>query len=434
MNHELLRYKAYGGILMKILVVGGGGREHAIIWKLAQNPTIKKIYCAPGNGGIADLAECVPINAMDIEGIVNFSKEKQLDLVVVSPDDPLAAGMVDALQKAGIRAFGPVADAAVIESSKAFSKELMKKYGIPSAEYEIFVDCDKALEYLKNSKYPIVIKADGLALGKGVIIAADYKQASEAVLSMMKDKVFGKAGEKIVIEEYLEGPEVSILTFTDGKTIVPMVSSQDHKRALDNNMGPNTGGMGTFSPSRIYTPEIADYCMKNIFKPTIEAMNKENRTFKGVLYFGLMLTKNGPKVLEYNARFGDPETQVVLPKLKTDLLDIFNAVIDEKLEDINIEWNDSAVVCVIAASGGYPGKYTTGYEITGLDKLQNKDDIFVFHAGTKKENGKVVTSGGRVLGVTAMAENIDNARMKAYSAIKEISFKDMHYRTDIGIK
>lgn len=419
---------------MKILVVGGGGREHAIIWKLAQNPTIKKIYCAPGNGGIADLAECVPINAMDIEGIVNFSKEKQLDLVVVSPDDPLAAGMVDALQKAGIRAFGPVADAAVIESSKAFSKELMKKYGIPSAEYEIFVDCDKALEYLKNSKYPIVIKADGLALGKGVIIAADYKQASEAVLSMMKDKVFGKAGEKIVIEEYLEGPEVSILTFTDGKTIVPMVSSQDHKRALDNNMGPNTGGMGTFSPSRIYTPEIADYCMKNIFKPTIEAMNKENRTFKGVLYFGLMLTKNGPKVLEYNARFGDPETQVVLPKLKTDLLDIFNAVIDEKLEDINIEWNDSAVVCVIAASGGYPGKYTTGYEITGLDKLQNKDDIFVFHAGTKKENGKVVTSGGRVLGVTAMAENIDNARMKAYSAIKEISFKDMHYRTDIGIK
>jgi len=434
MNHELLRYKAYGGILMKILVVGGGGREHAIIWKLAQNPTIKKIYCAPGNGGIADLAECVPINAMDIEGIVNFSKEKQLDLVVVSPDDPLAAGMVDALQKAGIRAFGPVADAAVIESSKAFSKELMKKYGIPSAEYEIFVDCDKALEYLKNSKYPIVIKADGLALGKGVIIAADYKQASEAVLSMMKDKVFGKAGEKIVIEEYLEGPEVSILTFTDGKTIVPMVSSQDHKRALDNDMGPNTGGMGTFSPSRIYTPEIADYCMKNIFKPTIEAMNKENRTFKGVLYFGLMLTKNGPKVLEYNARFGDPETQVVLPKLKTDLLDIFNAVIDEKLEDINIEWNDSAVVCVIAASGGYPGKYTTGYEITGLDKLQNKDDIFVFHAGTKKENGKVVTSGGRVLGVTAMAENIDNARMKAYSAIKEISFKDMHYRTDIGIK
>lgn len=419
---------------MKILVVGGGGREHAIIWKLAQNPTIKKIYCAPGNGGIADLAECVPINAMDIEGIVNFSKEKQLDLVVVSPDDPLAAGMVDALQKAGIRAFGPVADAAVIESSKAFSKELMKKYGIPSAEYEIFVDCDKALEYLKNSKYPIVIKADGLALGKGVIIAADYKQASEAVLSMMKDKVFGKAGEKIVIEEYLEGPEVSILTFTDGKTIVPMVSSQDHKRALDNDMGPNTGGMGTFSPSRIYTPEIADYCMKNIFKPTIEAMNKENRTFKGVLYFGLMLTKNGPKVLEYNARFGDPETQVVLPKLKTDLLDIFNAVIDEKLEDINIEWNDSAVVCVIAASGGYPGKYTTGYEITGLDKLQNKDDIFVFHAGTKKENGKVVTSGGRVLGVTAMAENIDNARMKAYSAIKEISFKDMHYRTDIGIK
>ncbi|PNT93806.1 phosphoribosylamine--glycine ligase [Clostridium thermosuccinogenes] len=419
---------------MKILVVGSGGREHALVWKIAQSPLVDKIYCAPGNGGIASIAECVPIKAMDIEKIVQFSLDKSLDMVVVAPDDPLAAGMVDALEEAGIRAFGPTKKAAIIEGSKSFSKALMKKYGIPTAEYEVFDNSRDAVEYLKNSKYPIVVKADGLALGKGVVIAQNFEEARDAVNSIMEEKIFGASGDKVVIEEFLTGQEVSVLSFTDGKTVVPMVSSQDHKRALDNDQGPNTGGMGTFSPSRIYTPEIAEYCMEKIYKPTIEAMSKEGRKFKGVLYFGLILTSDGPKVLEYNARFGDPETQVVLPRLKTDIVEIFNAVIDEELDSIKIEWEDNAAVCVIMASGGYPGKYATGYEITGIQDAESDGDIVVFHAGTKKENGAYFTAGGRVLGVTATAGSLDEAIKKAYQGVGRISFKDMHFRKDIGLK
>ena len=419
---------------MKILVVGSGGREHALVWKIAQSPLVDKIYCAPGNGGISSIAECVPIKAMDIEKVVQFSLDKSLDMVVVAPDDPLAAGMVDALEEAGIRAFGPKKKAAIIEGSKSFSKALMKKYGIPTAEYEVFDNSKDAVEYLKNSKYPIVVKADGLALGKGVVIAQNFEEARDAVNSIMEEKIFGASGDKVVIEEFLTGQEVSVLSFTDGKTVVPMVSSQDHKRALDNDQGPNTGGMGTFSPSRIYTPEIAEYCMEKIYKPTIEAMSKEGRKFKGVLYFGLILTSDGPKVLEYNARFGDPETQVVLPRLKTDIVEIFNAVIDEELDSIKIEWEDNAAVCVIMASGGYPGKYATGYEITGIQDAESDGDIVVFHAGTKKENGAYFTAGGRVLGVTATAGSLDEAIKKAYQGVGRISFKDMHFRKDIGLK
>ncbi|HOQ00369.1 MAG TPA: phosphoribosylamine--glycine ligase [Acetivibrio clariflavus] len=419
---------------MKVLVVGSGGREHAIVWKIAQNKQVEELYCAPGNGGISAIAKCVPIKAMDIDGIVNFSKEKKIDLVVVAPDDPLAAGMVDALENEGIRAFGPRKNAAIIESSKAFAKDLMKKYNIPTAKYEVFEKSSDALEYLKNQKFPIVVKADGLALGKGVIIAQNLEEAREAVINIMENKAFGEAGNKVVIEEFMVGPEVSVLAFTDGKTIKPMVSSQDHKRALDNDQGLNTGGMGTFSPSRIYTKEMEDYCMEKIFKPTVDAMNKEGRKFKGVLYFGLMITADGPKVLEYNARFGDPETQVVIPRLKTDLVDIFNAVIDERLDEVDIEWEDNAAVCVIMASGGYPKEYKTGYEITGLDEAQKDKNIVVFHAGTKFEDGKYYTSGGRVLGVTAVESNLDLAIKKAYEGVSKISFKDMHYRKDIGIK
>lgn len=419
---------------MKVFVVGGGGREHAIIWKIAQSHLVDKIYCAPGNGGIAALAECVPIGAMDIEGVVKFSKEKGIDMVVVAPDDPLAAGMVNALEDAGIRAFGPTKEAAIIESSKSFSKNLMKKYGIPTAKYEVFENSENAIEYLKKQNYPIVVKADGLALGKGVIIAENFDQAQEAVNRIMCNKVFGDAGNKVVIEEFLEGQEVSILAFTDGKSVVPMVSSQDHKRAYDNDEGPNTGGMGTFSPSRIYTSELADYCMDKIFKPTVEAMNAENRKFKGVLYFGLIITEDGPKVLEYNARFGDPETQVVLPRLQSDLVEIFNAVIDEKLDSIDIKWSKSASVCVILASGGYPVKYQKGYEIKGIEDAEKDDSIIVFHAGTKYEDGKYYTAGGRVLGVTAVQSTLDDAIKKAYEGVGRISFKDMHYRKDIGIK
>lgn len=419
---------------MKILVVGGGGREHAICRKLAQSPRVEKIYCAPGNGGISRIAECVPVKATDIEGVTAFALDKRIDMVMVAPDDPLAAGMVDALEARGIRAFGPRKDAAVLESSKAFSKDLMKKYGIPTAKYEVFEDCAQAKKYLENQKYPIVVKADGLALGKGVIIAQEVDQAQEAVDSILADKVFGKAGDRLVIEEFLYGPEVSILAFTDGKTVVPMVSSQDHKRAYDNDKGLNTGGMGTFSPSRIYTPEMADYCMEKIYKPTIEAMNKENRKFKGVLYFGLIITPDGPKVLEYNARFGDPETQVVLPRLKNDLVDIFDAVIDEKLASLQIEWDNNAAVCVIMASGGYPEKYATGFEITGIEAAEKECGVTVFHAGTKLSGGNFLTSGGRVLGVTAVAPTLEAARAKAYEGVGRISFKDAHYRKDIGIK
>jgi phosphoribosylamine--glycine ligase len=419
---------------VKILVIGGGGREHAIVWKIAQSPLAEKIYCAPGNSGIAKYAECLPLKAMDIDGVVSFAAENKIDMVVVAPDDPLAAGMVDALEKAGIRAFGPNKKAALLESSKAFSKGLMKKYKLPTAEYEVFENSEHAIEYLRHQEYPIVIKADGLALGKGVVIAHGFDQAQEAVNSIMADKVFGGAGDKIVIEEFLTGPEVSVLAFTDGKCIVPMVSSQDHKRALDNDQGLNTGGMGTFSPSRIYTSVIAEYCMENIFKPTIVAMNNEGRKFKGVLYFGLILTKDGPKILEYNARFGDPETQVVLPRLKSDLVEIFNAVIDEKLETLDIKWDDNAAVCVVMASGGYPQSYATGYEIKGIEAAESDKSVVVFHAGTKYKDGKHCTAGGRVLGVTAIEKTLEKAIGKAYEGAEKISFKDMHYRKDIGRK
>lgn len=418
-----------------ILIVGGGGREHTIAWKLAQSPDCGKLYVAPGNGGTAAFCENLPIKATDVDGIVAAAKEKKVDLVFVAPDDPLMLGMVDRLEAEGIRAFGPRQNAAIIEGSKVFSKELMKKYGIPTAGYEVFDNSAAAIDYIKRrGTYPAVIKAEGLALGKGVIIAANLEEAEAGVHEIMDDRVFGDAGNRVVIEEFLTGPEVSVLAFTDGKTIKPMVSAQDHKRAYDHDEGPNTGGMGTFSPSRFYTEKTAELCMETIFKPTVDAMNREGRTFKGVLYFGLMLTTNGPKVIEYNSRFGDPETQVVLPRLKTDFLKIINAVIDEKLDEIDIEWDDSACVCVVAASGGYPVKYQKGYEITGLDKLEGQDDIMVFHAGTDIVDGKLVTSGGRVLGVTAKGANLDCAIKRAYEAIAEVKFKDIHYRRDIGIK
>lgn len=421
---------------MKILVVGGGGREHAIVKKLHESKYAPELFCAPGNGGIASIATCLPVKATDVQGIVNISKEYKFDLVFVAPDDPLMLGTVDALEKEGIRAFGPHQCAAIIEGSKAFSKDLMKKYNIPTASYEVFDKAENALEYIKaTNQYPTVIKADGLALGKGVIIAQNYEEAEDAVKSIMCDKVFGESGSRVVIEEFLTGPEVSVLAFTDGKTIVPMVSAQDHKKAFDNDKGPNTGGMGAFSPSRNYTDDVAKECYERIFKPTMDAMNAENRTFKGVIYFGLMLTQNGPKVIEYNARFGDPETQAVLPRLKTDFIDIINAVIDEKLDTLNIEWKKEAAVCIVLASGGYPAKYETGKEITGLDSdVFNSDDMFVYHAGTKLENGKVLTAGGRVLGVTAIGDTLDDAIAKSYKALKNISFDKMHYRNDIGIK
>ena len=421
---------------MKILVVGGGGREHAIVKKLHESKYAPELFCAPGNGGIASIATCLAIKATDVEGIVNTAKEKNIDLVFVAPDDPLVLGMVDKLEENGIRAFGPRQCAAIIEGSKVFSKELMKKYNIPTAGYEVFEDAELALKYIREQNdYPTVIKADGLALGKGVIIAQDYAEAEDAVKSIMCDKVFGASGNRVVIEEFLTGPEVSVLAFTDGKTIVPMVSAQDHKRALDNDQGLNTGGMGAFSPSKNYTPDVADECFKTIFVPTMEAMNKEGRTFKGVIYFGLMLTPKGPKVIEYNARFGDPETQAVLPRLKTDFIDVINSVIDEKLDSINIEWSDNAAVCIVLASGGYPTKYESGKEIFGLDSEQLKaDDVFVYHAGTKAENGKIYTAGGRVLGVTSTGKDLDEAIAKSYSALKNISFEKMHYRNDIGRK
>ncbi len=418
---------------MKILVVGGGGREHAIIWKLSQSSKVTELYCAPGNGGIGELANCVDIEARDIENMVSFAKEKSIDLVIVTPDDPLALGMVDALEESGIKAFGPKKNAAIIESSKVFAKELMKKYDIPTGEYEVFDDYDKALYYLeRTTSYPLVLKADGLALGKGVVISDNLKEAQEALRSIMVDKIFGQAGDKVIIEEFLRGPEVSILAFSDGKTVIPMVSSQDHKRIYDGDKGPNTGGMGTFSPSRVYTPEIAEYVQNKILNPTIEAMYREQRPFKGVIFLGLILTAEGPKLLEYNSRFGDPETQVVIPMLKTDLLDIFMAVVDERLDNITIEWEDKAAVCVILASGGYPGSYTKGYPIYGLDDLKDYDDILVYHAGTKKRDNRYWTNGGRVLGVTAIAENLDRATQKAYKAVEKIRFEGMHYRKDIG--
>lgn len=419
---------------MKVLVIGSGGREHTIIWKLSQSPKVDKIYAAPGNGGISELAECVPISVMDFNALTAFAQKNAIDLTVVAPDDPLAAGAVDAFESVGLRAFGPNKAAAIIEGSKAFSKNLMKKYGIPTADYEVFDNSSDAVSYIKEqNKFPVVVKADGLALGKGVIIAQTFKEAETAVHEIMDDKVFGAAGGKVVIEEFLTGPEISVLAFTDGKVVKPMVSAQDHKRAYDNDQGLNTGGMGTFSPSRIYTPELAEECMQKVFLPTMEAMRKEGRTFKGVLYFGLMKTADGIKVIEYNCRFGDPETQVVLPRLKTDLYDIFNAVIDEKLSDIDIEWEDNAAVCVVLASGGYPQHYEKGYPIEGIKQAESLGAM-IFHAGTVYEDGCYRTNGGRVLGVTATGETLDAAIKEAYRYVDMISFRDMHFRKDIGIK
>ena len=418
---------------MNILMIGSGGREHALIKKLLESPKCTKLYCAPGNGGISKDAECVNISVMDKEKMVEFAKTNAIDLVFVAPDDPLADGMVDAFDEAGIRAFGPNKNAAIIEASKVFSKDLMKKYNIPTAMYETFDNSAEAVDFIeKNNTYPIVIKADGLALGKGVIIAKDFDEAKEAVTSIMEDKKFGASGNHIVVEEFLTGPEVSVLAFTDGKCVKPMVSSKDHKRAYDNDEGLNTGGMGTISPNPYYSDEIAQVCMDTIFVPTINAMNSEGRPFKGCLYFGLMITPNGPKVIEYNARFGDPEAQVVLPRLDTDLVDICEAVIDEKLSDLDIKWKDGAAACVVIASGGYPVSYEKGKVISGLDENGQVDDAIVYHAGTKFEDGNFLTNGGRVLGVTAIADNLDNALEKAYNAVSQIKFDDMHFRTDIG--
>ena len=418
---------------MKILVVGGGGREHAIALKLRENPEVEEIFAAPGNGGMAAFCTLAPIKASDVEGMVAFAKEKKIDFVVVAPDDPLVLGMADAMEEAGIPAFGPSKAAAAIEGSKVFSKGLMKKYGIPTARYEVFDSEEAAAAYVKaQNSYPTVIKADGLALGKGVIIAEDEKAAMDAIHSIMGDRIFGASGSRIVVEEFLEGPEVSVLSFTDGKTIVPMVSSKDHKRALDGDKGLNTGGMGTIAPNPYYTPEMADRCMREIFLPTMAAMNAEKRTFKGCLYFGLMLTKNGPKVIEYNCRFGDPETQVVLPLLKTDLLTIFKAVRDERLADVKVEFSGGAAACVILASGGYPQKYQTGFEIQGLDAMGQAPGVTVYHAGTRLEDGKFLTSGGRVLGVTAVGSDLSEALARSYAAAEKIVFEGVHYRKDIG--
>lgn len=418
---------------MKILMVGGGGREHALIKKLLESPRVDKIYCAPGNGGISCDAECVAIPVTDIDAMVGFAKEKAIDLVFVAPDDPLAAGMVDAFEKEDIRAFGPRQNAAVLESSKVFSKDLMKKYNIPTAGYEVFDSPADALSYIEQqSNYPAVIKADGLALGKGVVIAQNYEEAKSAVHSIMEDKIFGASGNRVVVEEFLTGPEVSVLAFTDGKTVKPMVSSKDHKRIFDDDKGPNTGGMGTISPNPYYTDGIAETCMESIFLPTIDAMNKEGRPFKGCLYFGLMLTQNGPKVIEYNARFGDPETQVVLPRLKTDLLTIIDAVIDERLSDIDIEWSDESAACVVMASGGYPGSYPKGVAIEGLDSKGQVEGATVYHAGTALKDGRFVTAGGRVLGVTCLGSTLDEALSKAYRAVNKISFEGAQFRKDIG--
>lgn len=420
---------------MKVLVVGSGGREHAVIHKLKENQTIDEIYCAPGNGGISKEAICVDIGATDVENMVAYAKENAFDFCVVTPDDPLALGMVDQMEKAGIPCFGPKANAAIIEASKAFSKDLMKKYNIPTASYEVFDNLEKAMEYVENNNtFPIVIKADGLALGKGVLICETLEEAKHALQEMMVDHIFGKSGTKVVIEEFMTGKEVSVLAFTDGKVIKPMISSMDHKRVNDNDEGLNTGGMGTIAPSPYYTKEIAARCMEEIFLPTINAMREEGRTFQGCLYFGLMLTPTGSKVVEYNCRFGDPETQVVLPLLKSDLFTIMKACHDGTLENVEVLFSDEACACVMEASGGYPQSYQKGYEIYGLDANGQYDGITVYHSGTKEKDGKFYTNGGRVLGICAKAPTLNQALDKAYAAIQDITFEHMHYRTDIGKK
>lgn len=419
---------------MRVLVVGSGGREHALVRKIKESKRVDYIACCPGNGGISYDAECFDVSATDIDGVVKLAKEIKADFVVVAPDDPLVMGMVDALNAEGFATFGPRANAAIIEGSKVFSKELMKKYNIPTAKYNVFDKAEDVINYIKaENEFPTVIKADGLALGKGVIIPETLDEAVAGVKEIMEDKIFGDSGNNVVVEEFLTGPEVSVLAFTDGKCVKPMVTSMDHKRALDGDKGLNTGGMGTVSPNPYYTDEIAEECMNTIFLPTIEAMNKEGRTFKGCLYFGLMLTPKGPKVIEYNCRFGDPETQVVLPRLKTDIMDIFEAINNETLSDLDIEWDDRACTCVIMASGGYPKSYPKGIEINGLTDGQ-LDGVTVYHAGTKRDGDKLVTSGGRVLGVTALGESIEDALAKSYVGVEKIKFDGAHYRKDIGQK
>ena len=418
---------------MNVLIVGSGGREHAIALKVAESKRADKIYAAPGNAGIAEVAECVNISVMDFPALIEFAKEKNVDFVIVGPDDPLVAGAVDEFEKAGFKTFGPRAEAAIIEGSKSFSKKLMKKYNIPTAGYEVFNSADKAFEYLKDVHYPIVLKADGLALGKGVLICDDREEAFEGIRTIMQDKKFGSAGDTIVIEEFMTGPEVSVLCFCDGETIKPMTSAMDHKRAKDGDKGLNTGGMGNISPSPFYTKEIEEFCMENIYKPTMAAMKSEGRAFKGVLFVGLMLTPEGVKVLEYNARFGDPETQVVLPRMKSDILDIMEACVDGRLAEVELEFEDNAAVCVVLASDGYPLLYDKGKEVT-IKEGFGKDGLYLYHAGTKLVDGKVVTTGGRVFGVTATGKDLKEAIARAYKATGLVAFENKYMRTDIGKK
>ena len=419
---------------MKVLVIGSGGREHTLVWKIAQSPKVSQVYCAPGNAGISKLAQCININADNIEKLADFAQEEKIDLTVVGPELALSKGIVNEFNRKGLRIFGPSKEATEIESSKVFSKYLMKKYNIPTANYEVFQNSEKAFDYIKQQIFPLVIKADGLAAGKGVFIVKNLVQARDALDALMEEKKFGEAGRQVVIEEFLEGEEISILAFCDGKTIIPMVSSQDHKKIFDNDQGPNTGGMGAYSPVPFYPNEFKKTVLEEILKPTVKGLQSEGREYKGVLYAGLVLTKEGPKVLEFNARFGDPETQVVLPRLKTDLIDILNAVIDNTLHKINIQWEDNAAVCVVVASGGYPGKYQKGKVIYGLERLEKMENIIAFYAGTKFQDNQVVTSGGRVLGITAWDKTISKANEKAYKAVKEIYFEDMYYRKDIAAK
>lgn len=417
---------------MKVLIVGSGGREHAIAASVAKSDKVDKIYCAPGNAGIAQLAECVAIGAMEFDKLVDFAKEKEIDLVIVGMDDPLVGGLVDELEEAGIRTFGPRKNAAILEGSKAFSKDLMKKYNIPTAAYENFDDPEKALDYLETAKFPIVLKADGLALGKGVLICNSLEEAKAGVAEIMLDKKFGTAGNTMVIEEFMTGREVSVLSFVDGKTIKPMTSAQDHKRAGDGDTGLNTGGMGTFSPSPFYTEEVDAFCRKYIYQPTVDAMAAEGRPFKGIIFFGLMITADGPKVLEYNARFGDPEAQVVLPRMKNDLIEVAEACIDGTLDQVDLQFEDNAAVCVVLASDGYPVKYEKGFPIDGLDEFDKHEGYYCFHAGTKLVDGRIVTNGGRVLGVTAKGENLKEARANAYAATEWVKFENKYMRHDIG--
>lgn len=418
---------------MKVLVIGGGGREHAICWKLSKSPKVDELYCAPGNAGIAEVAKCVDIGVMDFEKMADFAKKEAFNLVVVGPDDPLAGGIVDVLEEKGLRVFGPRKNAAILEGSKAFSKDLMKKYGIPTAAYETFDTPEAALNYLETAPVPIVLKADGLALGKGVLICNTREEAKEGVKTLMLDKQFGHAGDRIVVEQFMTGREVSVLSFVDGKTIKIMTSAQDHKRAKDGDQGLNTGGMGTFSPSPFYTPEVDEFCKKHIYQATVDAMKAEGREFKGIIFFGLMLTADGPKVLEYNARFGDPETQVVLPRMKNDIVDVFEACVDGTLDQIDLQFEDNAAVCVVLASDGYPEHYEKGKKITGLENFKDKDGYYVFHAGSKFDaEGNILTNGGRVLGVTATGKDLKEARANAYKATEWVNFENKYMRHDIG--